>query len=59
MVAKYQVIESLLLRPDASRLLEGGGDGETLMAKADWVATIGVKQASDPLFQKFFRFHQE
>jgi hypothetical protein len=43
MVARYQVIESLLLSPDASLLLEGGADGETVIAKADWVATIGVK----------------
>jgi hypothetical protein len=54
MVARYQVIESLLLRPDAARLFEGGADGETVMAKADWVATIGVKSASEPLYQEFF-----
>jgi hypothetical protein len=43
MEARYQVIESLLLSPDASRLFGGGADGEPVMAKADWLATIGVK----------------
>jgi hypothetical protein len=43
MEARYQVIESLLLRPDASRLLEGGADGEAVMAKPDWLATIAAK----------------
>jgi hypothetical protein len=59
MEAKYQVIESLLLRPDASRPLEGGADCETVMATADWQATIGAKSAIDPLFQEFFRFDPE
>jgi hypothetical protein len=43
MEAKYQVIESLLLNPDASRLFWGEADGDPVMAKADWLATIGVK----------------
>jgi hypothetical protein len=59
MEARYQVIESLLLRPDASRPLAGGADGETDMARADRVATIGAKPANDPLFQEYFRFDPE
>jgi hypothetical protein len=57
MEARYQVIESLLLRPDAWRLLGGGADGETVMTTADWAATIGAKSARDPIFQEYFRFH--
>jgi hypothetical protein len=59
MEARYQVIESLLLRPDASRLLGGGPDGEMVMATAVRMATIGAKSANDPLFQEYFRFQQK